>query len=112
MLFLFWFLFCSGGRREKEHRSMIDSQISRFCCSIVRRYEGAKRHLVHVLHVMDATSPDKAILRPLLREEARKVIGDTGLLDHLLKHLVDQTVSEQGERLRRRHNAEGQMIYW
>ena len=31
---------------------------------------------------------DRAVLRSTLREEARKAVGDTGLLDHLLKHLV------------------------
>ncbi|KAK9805293.1 hypothetical protein WJX72_011600 [[Myrmecia] bisecta] len=43
---------------------------------------------------MSATSPDKCVLRPALRGEARKAIGDTGLLDHLLKHLSDQTTRE------------------
>lgn len=38
--------------------------------------------------------------------------GDTGLLDHLLKHLADKTVSPEGDKLRRRHNAEGHMEYW
>lgn len=31
---------------------------------------------------------DRAVLRSALRDEARKAVGDTGLLDHLLKHLV------------------------
>lgn len=61
---------------------------------------------------MDATRADKAVLRPALREQARKVIGDTGLLDHLLKHLADQVIAQDGERLRRRHNREGHMEYW
>ena len=55
--------------------------------------------------------PGKPILRPALREEARKHIGDTGLLDHLLKHMTDTVVST-GERFRRRHNSEGAMEYW
>jgi hypothetical protein len=55
--------------------------------------------------------PGRPILRPALREEARKHIGDTGLLDHLLKHMTDTVVST-GERFRRRHNAEGAMEYW
>ena len=38
--------------------------------------------------------------------------GDTGLLDHLLKHLAETVVTPQGERLRRRHNAQGHMEYW
>lgn len=40
------------------------------------------------------------------------MVGDTGLLDHLLKHLADQIVSPEGEKLRRRHNLEGHMVYW
>ena len=35
-----------------------------------------------------------------------------GLLDHLLKHLADQVVGPEGERLRRRHDREGHMVYW
>ena len=35
-----------------------------------------------------AGAADCAILRPTLREEARTAVGDTGLLDHLLKHMV------------------------
>ncbi len=38
--------------------------------------------------------------------------GDTGLLDHLLRHLVDQPVTAEGDRLKRRHNADGHMEYW
>jgi predicted nucleic acid-binding Zn-ribbon protein len=76
------------------------------------RYEGAKAALIHILRMMDATRADKAVLRPALREQARKVIGDTGLLDHLLKHLADQVIAQDGERLRRRHNREGHMEYW
>lgn len=76
------------------------------------RYDAAQRSLIHILRWMGATSPDLAVLRPALREEARKVIGDTGLLDHLLKHLADRVVSDTGERLRRRHNREGHMEYW
>jgi hypothetical protein len=43
-------------------------------------------------------APGKPILRPALREEARKHIGDTGLLDHLLKHMTD-TVITNGDGL-------------
>ena len=64
---------------------------------------------VQVLRNMGAVSPDKSVLRATLRDEARKVIGDTGLLDHLLKHLADQMVTPEGERLRRRHNREGRI---
>ncbi|XP_047170203.1 protein DYAD [Vigna umbellata] len=52
------------------------------------------------------------ILRPDLRSEARKYIGDTGLLDHLLKHMAGKVAPGGAERFRRRHNAEGAMEYW
>lgn len=52
------------------------------------------------------------ILRPDLREEARKMIGDTGLLDHLLKHMAGKLAPGGEERFRRRHNADGAMEYW
>ena len=55
-----------------------------------------------ILAALGATAADRAILRPALREEARKVIGDTGLLDHLLKHMADQVVTPAGDKLRRR----------
>ena len=42
------------------------------------RYETGQRSLMDVMHVIGATSPDRAVLRPSLREEARKVVGDTG----------------------------------
>ncbi|KAF2315827.1 hypothetical protein GH714_040370 [Hevea brasiliensis] len=54
----------------------------------------------------------KPILRPELRAQARKLIGDTGLLDHLLKHMAGKVAPGNEERFRRRHNAEGAMEYW
>ncbi|PRW57894.1 zeta- subunit of COP-I complex [Chlorella sorokiniana] len=60
----------------------------------------------------DVAAADRAVLRSTLREEARKAVGDTGLLDHLLKHLVDQAATPAGEKLRRRHDAQGKMCYW
>ena len=52
------------------------------------------------------------ILRPELRLEARKKIGDTGLLDHLLKHMAGKVAPGGADRFRRRHNADGAMEYW
>jgi len=74
------------------------------------RYKTAQLKLIDIMHARKAV-PGKPILRPALREEARKHIGDTGLLDHLLKHMTDTVVST-GERFRRRHNSEGAMEYW
>lgn len=76
------------------------------------RYHAAQAALVEILKQLGAVHPHKAILRPRLREEARRGVGDTGLLDYLLKHLADETVSERGEKLRRRHNRNGHMEYW
>ncbi|KAJ7527125.1 hypothetical protein O6H91_16G038200 [Diphasiastrum complanatum] len=74
------------------------------------RYKSAQLKLLDIMHQRGA-APGNPILRPALREEARKHIGDTGLLDHLLKHMTD-TVVCNGERFRRRHNADGAMEYW
>jgi hypothetical protein len=53
-----------------------------------------------------------SIMRAGLRSEARKYIGDTGLLDHLLKHMAGKVAPGGVERFRRRHNVEGSMEYW
>ncbi|CAK9233414.1 unnamed protein product [Sphagnum troendelagicum] len=74
------------------------------------RYKSAQFKLIDIMHER-GVAPGRPILRPALREEARKHIGDTGLLDHLLKHMTD-TVVHTGERFRRRHNSEGAMEYW
>ncbi|RRT73985.1 hypothetical protein B296_00024508 [Ensete ventricosum] len=39
-------------------------------------------------HEGEGAELEKPIMRQALREEARKHIGDTGLLDHLLKHMA------------------------
>ena len=44
------------------------------------RYEGAVAALVHILRKMQAVRPDACVLRPVLREEARKAIGAACLL--------------------------------
>jgi hypothetical protein len=43
------------------------------------RYEGAVGALVHILKKMQATRPDACVLRPVLRDEARKAIGTNAL---------------------------------
>ncbi|KAG9447826.1 hypothetical protein H6P81_013954 [Aristolochia fimbriata] len=75
------------------------------------RYAAAEQKLLEIMREQGAFL-GKPILRPALRMEARKHIGDTGLLDHLLKHMAGMVNEERGERLRRCHNAEGQMEYW
>ncbi|KAH0761681.1 hypothetical protein KY290_017754 [Solanum tuberosum] len=75
------------------------------------RYKSAEKNLMEVMKAKDATASNP-ILRPELRAEARKSIGDTGLLDHLLKHMAGKIAPGGTERFRRRHNAEGAMEYW
>jgi hypothetical protein len=77
----------------------------------VERCESAKKSLLEVVREMDATW-QKPVLRHDLREKARKHIGDTGLLDHLLKHMAGVVFADGKERLVRRHNSEGAIEYW
>ncbi|KAJ4847287.1 hypothetical protein Tsubulata_029458 [Turnera subulata] len=56
---------------------------------------------------------EKPIVRHELREKARKLIVDTGLLDHLLKHMVGKVASGGEDRFQRRHKTVGGAIeYW
>ncbi|XP_042457323.1 protein AMEIOTIC 1-like [Zingiber officinale] len=75
------------------------------------RYEAAELKLLEIMKTKGAAL-GKPIMRQTLREEARKHIGDTGLLDHLLKHMAGKVVTNGAERFRRRHNSEGAMEYW
>lgn len=75
------------------------------------RYKSAEKNLLEVMKAKEAVF-GKPILRPALRAEARKKIGDTGLLDHLLKHMAGKVAPGGNERFRRRHNADGAMEYW
>ncbi|KAH6754835.1 hypothetical protein C2S53_019968 [Perilla frutescens var. hirtella] len=75
------------------------------------RYKLAEQNLLDVMKSKDATF-ETPILRPQLRAEARKRIGDTGLLDHLLKHMAGKLAPGGQERFRRRHNPDGAMEYW
>ncbi|KAL3647515.1 hypothetical protein CASFOL_008483 [Castilleja foliolosa] len=75
------------------------------------RYKMAEENLFNVMKSKEATA-EKPILRPQLRVEARKMIGDTGLLDHLLKHMAGKIAPGSDKRFRRRHNPDGAMEYW
>ncbi|GAB4836810.1 hypothetical protein Ancab_001723 [Ancistrocladus abbreviatus] len=77
----------------------------------VERYERAKLELLEVMKAKGAVY-GSAISRSVLRTEARKRIGDTGLLDHLLKHVAGQLAPGGAERFRRRFDSEGTMEYW
>lgn len=104
----------SGGKTGSRRRTSGDPRPKSGNATTGRwskeRDDGAQQSLVASMRRLPATSADRATLRPALREEARKAIGDTGLLDHLLKHMAGQVVSScSGER---RHNKDGQMVYW
>ncbi|KAJ6705805.1 PROTEIN DYAD [Salix purpurea] len=93
--------------RQKKNK-LIKNSIDRWSAE---RYKLAEENMLKVMKEQDAVfrSP---ILRPELRAEARKLIGDTGLLDHLLKHMSGKVAPGGEERFRRRHNADGAMEYW
>ncbi|CAN6287385.1 unnamed protein product [Urochloa humidicola] len=75
------------------------------------RYAAAERSLLDIMRSRGARS-GAPVMRQVLREEARKHIGDTGLLDHLLKHMAGRVPEGSAHRFRRRHNADGAMEYW
>ncbi|KAF8114877.1 hypothetical protein N665_0032s0008 [Sinapis alba] len=77
----------------------------------VERYKLAERNMLKVMKEKNAVF-GKSILRSELRSEARKLIGDTGLLDHLLKHMAGKVAPGGQDRFRRKHNADGAMEYW
>ncbi|XP_054803911.1 protein DYAD [Prosopis cineraria] len=89
---------------KKKHKVSIDRWSA-------ERYKLAEENMLKVMKAKGAVF-EKPILRPALRSEARKLIGDTGLLDHLLKHMAGKVAPGGTERFRRRHNAEGAMEYW
>lgn len=55
---------------------------------------------------------ERPVSRPQLRIIARKKIGDTGLLDHSLKHIDGKVTPGGVERFRRCYNTDGTMEYW
>ncbi|GKV17548.1 hypothetical protein SLEP1_g28038 [Rubroshorea leprosula] len=93
---------------KQSKRKVLKKSISRWS---LERYKLAERNMLKILKEKGAVFGN-AILRPALRTEARKLIGDTGLLDHLLKHMAGKVAPGGEERFRRRHNADGAMEYW
>ncbi|XP_027342754.1 protein DYAD-like isoform X2 [Abrus precatorius] len=75
------------------------------------RYKLAEQRMWEVLKGEGATFQNP-ITRPALRMAARKHIGDTGLLDHLLKHIDGKVAPGGAERFRRWFNTNGIMEYW
>lgn len=91
-------------RGDRQRRSPADG---RFSGVNLLRW----RALLEVVKGMEATWQNP-VLRYDLRAKARKHIGDTGLLDHLLRHMAGQVFPDGKERLVRRHNSEGAIQYW
>ncbi|XP_018454606.2 protein DYAD isoform X2 [Raphanus sativus] len=77
----------------------------------IERYKRAEKNMLKVMKDKNAVFGNP-ILRSELRLEARKLIGDTGLLDHLLKHMQGKVAPGGLDRFMRKHNADGAMEYW
>ncbi|KAJ0267329.1 Protein DYAD [Hirschfeldia incana] len=77
----------------------------------IERYKRAEKNMLKVMKDKNAVFGNP-ILRSELRSEARKLIGDTGLLDHLLKHMQGKVAPGGQDRFMRKHNADGAMEYW
>ncbi|KAJ7957129.1 Protein DYAD [Quillaja saponaria] len=75
------------------------------------RYKLAEQSMLEILKAEGATFTNP-ISRPDLRVAARKYIGDTGLLDHLLKHIDGKVAPGGTERFRRWFGTNGVMEYW
>ncbi|KAL9381638.1 hypothetical protein Peur_024673 [Populus x canadensis] len=77
----------------------------------VVRYNQAEKSMLEVMKAEGAVF-EKPISRSALRMVARKHIGDTGLLDHLLKHIDGKVAPGGTERFCRCYNTQGKMEYW
>ncbi|XP_065860198.1 protein DYAD-like [Euphorbia lathyris] len=93
---------------KHKKKKVLKNSIDRWSAE---RYKLAEVNMLKIMKEQHAVF-GRPILRPELRAEARKLIGDTGLLDHLLKHMAGKVAPGGEERFRRRHNAEGAMEYW
>ncbi|KAF4349079.1 hypothetical protein G4B88_029048 [Cannabis sativa] len=93
---------------KRKSRKKNDCQIERWSAE---RYKMAEENMLNILKTEGATFQNP-ISRQELRGAARKSIGDTGLLDHMLKHLDGKVAPGGTERFRRWHNRDGAMEYW
>ncbi|XWS44600.1 hypothetical protein CRYUN_Cryun15aG0061200 [Craigia yunnanensis] len=75
------------------------------------RYKLAEESMLEIMKAEGAVF-ENPISRPALRMAARKRIGDTGLLDHLLKHIDGKVAPGGTDRYRRCYNTSGVMEYW
>ncbi|XP_010521524.1 PREDICTED: protein DYAD [Tarenaya hassleriana] len=76
-----------------------------------KRFKSAEQNMMDIMKEKGA-SFDKRISRQELRTAARQLIGDTGLLDHLLKHIDGKVTPSGVERFRRCYNTDGTLEYW
>ncbi|KAJ7945184.1 Protein DYAD [Quillaja saponaria] len=101
----------SGKQRQcnsKDKKKKLEGTTDRWP---TERYNLSEESLLKILKSVGATFTNP-ITRPDLRVAARKHIGDTGLLDHLLKHIDGKVAPGGTERFRRWFNTEGIMEYW
>ncbi|KAF5197468.1 Ameiotic-like protein [Thalictrum thalictroides] len=102
-------------RREEKKKPSSKTKRQKLKLSYDRwsrdRYKNAEVKMLEIMKEKGAVV-GRPMLRPTLRLEARKHIGDTGLLDHLLKHMAGKIAPNGEDRFRRRHNADGAMEYW
>ncbi|KAK8710977.1 hypothetical protein V6N13_146284 [Hibiscus sabdariffa] len=93
---------------NKGKQSKLKKPIERWSAE---RYNLAEENMLEIMKAEEAVY-DNPISRPALRTAARKLIGDTGLLDHLLKHIDGKVAPGGTDRFRRCYNTSGVMEYW
>ncbi|KAM5557039.1 hypothetical protein ABKV19_024432 [Rosa sericea] len=93
---------------DRTQNQLVEASIERWTA---RRYKAAEESILEVMKAKGVRAMNP-IRRGPLRCEARKLIGDTGLIDHLLKHMAGKVAPGGTDRFRRRHNADGALVYW
>ncbi|XP_024182740.1 protein DYAD isoform X2 [Rosa chinensis] len=93
---------------DRTQNQLVEASIERWTA---RRYKAAEENILKVMKAKGVCA-ENPIRRAPLRCEARKLIGDTGLIDHLLKHMAGKVAPGGADRFRRRHNADGALVYW
>ncbi|XWS41202.1 hypothetical protein CRYUN_Cryun17cG0060500 [Craigia yunnanensis] len=96
----------SGPNKGKQN--MRNNSVERWSAE---RYKLAEESMLKIMKAEGAVF-ENPISRPALRMAARKLIGDTGLLDHLLKHIDGKVAPGGTDRFRRCYNTSGVMEYW
>ncbi|CAH8303982.1 unnamed protein product [Eruca vesicaria subsp. sativa] len=85
--------------------------LTSFTLTLYIKIDAAEEAMEGILKEVGATF-ETPISRGELRAIARKKIGDTGLLDHLLRHIDGNVTPGGADRFRRCYNTEGYMQYW